>query len=101
MVAATTSYPASTSSAAATDESTPPDIATRTRSLTAPPRPNAERGTRKAEQYKNARCPRQATLLDDRSLCSAFRVPRSALRSSMQDRGERSHLLDNPGERRD
>src|SRR5438445_188311 len=31
-----TSYPASTSNAAATDESTPPDIATRTRSLTAP-----------------------------------------------------------------
>src|SRR6266566_695640 len=36
MVAPMTSYPASTSNAAATDESTPPDIATRTRSLTAP-----------------------------------------------------------------
>src|SRR5438552_11283149 len=36
IVAPMTSYPASTSNAAATDESTPPDIATRTRSLTAP-----------------------------------------------------------------
>src|SRR5947199_9368982 len=36
-----TSYPASTSNAAATELSTPPDIATRTRSLTAPPPPTS------------------------------------------------------------
>src|SRR2546427_1937629 len=43
MVAPTTSYPASTKSAAATDESTPPDIATSTRSATGSPHPVARR----------------------------------------------------------
>src|SRR3989449_8691707 len=41
MVAPTTSYPASTKSAAATDESTPPDIATSTRPATGAPHPVA------------------------------------------------------------
>src|SRR5213076_3007977 len=95
MVAPTTSYPASTSKAAATDESTPPDIATRTRSLTAPPRPNAERGTRNAEQ--SARSSRCVPGCCERtsSCCSAFRVPRSAFRSSVQHRGQLPDLVDN------
>src|SRR5690348_6347665 len=95
MVAPTTSYPASTNRAAATDESTPPDIATRTRSLTVPPRPKSERGTRSAEQPTRVRSPEPATQLDDRSFCSAFRVPRSSLRSSVQDGGQGPDLLDN------
>src|SRR2546423_7504064 len=93
MVAPTTSYPASTSNAAATDESTPPDIATSTRSLTAPPRPNAERGTRSAEQQERVGSPVPATQPDDRAVCSAFRVPRSALQSSVQHRGQVPDLL--------
>src|SRR5437870_9456127 len=40
-----TSYPASTSNAAATELSTPPDIATRTRSLTAPHPPTSSRSS--------------------------------------------------------
>src|SRR5207249_3542899 len=40
-----TSYPASTSNAAATELSTPPDIATRTRSLTAPHPPPSSRSS--------------------------------------------------------
>src|SRR5437016_11999247 len=94
MVAPTTSYPAATSKAAATDESTPPDMATRTRSLTAPPRPNAERGTRSAERQERVRLPVPATQPDDRPVCSAFRVPRSALQSPVQHRGQLPDLVD-------
>src|SRR5204863_7741677 len=82
MVAPTTSYPASTSKAAATDESTPPDIATRTRSLTAPPRPIADWRLRIADL--NSHPP--------------IRNPQSAIRnrfgSPVQHRRQRAHLLD-------
>src|SRR6266699_6297282 len=94
MVAATTSYPSSTRIAAATELSTPPDMATSTRSLTAPPRRNAERGTRSAEQRERVRSPEPATQRGERAVCSAFRIPRSAFRSSMQDGGQSPDLLD-------
>src|SRR5207237_6134112 len=93
MVAPTTSYPASTSDAAATDESTPPDMATRTRSLTAPPRWNAERGARNAEQSARSSRGVAGSCERTRSSCSAYRLPRSALRSPVQHRGEGPHLL--------
>src|ERR1051326_6003294 len=95
MVAPTTSYPASTSKAAATDESTPPDMATRTRSLTKPPHPSAECGMRNAESSGRVRVPRLATGHDARALYSAFRTPHSALTSPMQHGGQLSDLLDN------
>src|SRR6266550_8418795 len=101
MVAATTSYPRSTSSAAATELSTPPDMATRTRSLTAPPRPNAERGTRNAKHGARSSSCVAGSYERTTSGRSAFRVPRSALHSPVQHRRERPHLLDNPGEHRD
>src|SRR6266496_117445 len=90
MVAPTTSYSASTSNAAATDESTPPDIAMRTRSLT-PRLPSAECGVRSAEfQGKVAR---------RTTLTLILRIPNSALRtcrrSSVQKRAQCPHLLDN------
>src|SRR5438874_824836 len=101
MVAPTTSYPASTSKAAATDESTPPDIATRTRSLTAPPPPKAKRGTRNAEQSaRSSRC-EAGSCEGTRPCCSAFRIPRSTFRSSVQDRSQCPDLFDNLGERAD
>src|SRR6266513_4882096 len=88
MVAPMTSYPASTRSAAATDESTPPDIATRTRSLTAPPRPIADWRLRIADLTSHP----------------PIRNPQSAIRNSygspVQHGRQRSHLLDNPGEHR-
>src|SRR5205823_2996731 len=93
MVAPTTSYPASTSNAAATDESTPPDMATRTRSLTAPPRWNAERGARNAEQSARSSRGVVGTCERTSSCCSAFRVPPSALQSPVQHRGQLPHLL--------
>src|SRR5256886_6086970 len=89
MVAATTSSPASTSKAAATDESTPPDMATRTRSFTAPPRPIADWRLRIADLTSHP----------------PIRNPQSAIRnrfgSPVQHGGQRSHLLDNLGERCD
>src|SRR2546429_2630037 len=93
MVAPMTSYPASTSNAAATDESTPPDIATRTRSLTAPLHSNAERGTWNAEQTSPALG--LVASVRDRTFpfCSAFRLPRSALTSSVQHRGQLPDLV--------
>src|SRR5213082_2243543 len=86
MVAPTTSYPACTSKAAATDESTPPDMATSTRSLTTPPRRNAEHGARSSRCVPGSR---ERTS----SCCSAFRVPRSALQSSVQHRRQVPDLL--------
>src|SRR5207302_9222849 len=83
MVAPTTSYPASTSKAAATDESTPPDIATRTRSLTAPPRPIADWRLRIADLTSHP----------------PIRNPQSAIRnrfgSPVQHRGQLPDPLDN------
>src|SRR5216683_1409990 len=83
-----TSYPASTSRAAATELSTPPDIATSTRPFTAP-HSNAECGTRNAEQ-------------DSPPL---FRVPTSEFhvrrRSSVQHRAQGPHLFDDLRQRRD
>src|SRR6266545_7188101 len=99
MVAPTTSYPCSTSNAAATDESTPPDMATRTRSFTEPHPPSAECGMRNAELQGDARSRMSAARLDARAIHSAFRTPHSALVSSMQDGGESPHLLDDPRER--
>src|SRR5438094_721777 len=92
MVAPTTSYPASTSKAAATDESTPPDIATRTRSATTSPSPNAEFGMRNAE-YKG----RVESRNETRTAIphSALRTPHSALASPVQDGGQLPDLLDN------
>src|SRR5947207_5579466 len=88
MVAPMTSYPASTSNAAATDESTPPDIATRTRSLTAPLPPIADWGFRIVDWKHGPR----------------IRNPQFAIRnyrvSPVQHRRQGSHLLDNPWERR-
>src|SRR5207249_6628571 len=82
MVAPTTSYPASTSKAAATELSTPPDMATRTRSFTAPPRPIADWRLRIADLTSHP----------------PIRNPQSAIRnrfgSPVQHRGERPHLLD-------
>src|SRR5437773_4535736 len=102
IVAPTTSYPASTSSAAATDESTPPDIATSTRSLIAPLPPNAERGTRNAGQTALALGFFFASLPDGTfPFCSAFRLPRSALTSPVQYSREGAYLLDDPREHRD
>src|SRR5216117_2110103 len=95
MVGPTTSYPASTSKAAATDESTPPDIATRTRSFTVPPHPSAECGMRNAELMGKVRSRKPATEHDARALRSAFRTPHSALESPMQDGGQLPDLLDN------
>src|SRR5256885_16517150 len=90
MVAPTTSSPASTSKAAATEESTPPDIATSTRSLTRPPHPGAECGVRNAEYQCEGRTGNDLPL--------KFRTPHSAFRtfyaSSMQDRGQSPDLLD-------
>src|SRR5438093_9887950 len=108
MVAPTTSYPASTRIAAATDESTPPDIATRTRSATTSPSPNAEFGIRNAE-YKGRVESRNETrtaiphsaFRTPHLVHSAFRTSHSALESPVQHGGQRSHLLDNPGEHRD
>src|SRR5438093_13192904 len=94
MVAPTTAYPASTSKAAATDESTPPDIATRTRSFTVPPPVrNAECGMRNAELMGKVRSRKPATEHDARALHSAFRTPHSALESPMQDGGQLPDLL--------
>src|SRR6266513_5941146 len=98
MVAATTSYPRSTSSAAATELSTPPDMATRTRSFTVPPHPSAEWGMRNAE-YKGrveARNETRAAIPH-----SALRTPHSGFGSSVQDRGQCPDLVDNLGERAD
>src|SRR5437867_2788839 len=93
MVAPTTSYPASTSKAAATDESTPPDIATRTRSLTKPLHPGGECGMRNAESTRQVRHSRPTTRLDARALHSAFRTPHSAFESPVQDGGQLPDLL--------
>src|SRR2546425_12349563 len=82
MVAPTTSYPSSTRIAAATELSTPPDIATRTRSLPAPPRPIADWRLRIADL--NSHPP--------------IRNPQSAIHnrfgSPVQHRRQRAHLLD-------
>src|SRR6266540_6022950 len=87
MVAPTTSYPSSTRIAAATELSTPPDMATRTRSATTPPRPIADCGFRIADWKRDRR----------------IRNPQSAIRncsiSSVQDRGQRPDLFDNLRER--
>src|SRR6266513_2207759 len=98
MVAATTSYPRSTSSAAATELSTPPDMATRTRSFTVPPHPSAEWGMRNAE-YKG----RVESRNETRAAIphSALRTPHSGFGSSVQDRGQCPDLVDNLGERAD
>src|SRR6266568_8485818 len=93
MVAPTTSYPASTSKAAATDESTPPDMATRTRSLTRPPHPGAECGVRNAELTGRVRSPQSVSALYARAFDSALRTPHSALESPVQHRGQLSDLL--------
>src|SRR2546430_8273107 len=93
MVAATTSYPPSTSSAAATELSTPPDMATRTRSLTRPPHPGAECGVRNAELTGRVRSPPPVSALYARAFDSALRTPRSALESPMQDGGQVPDLL--------
>src|SRR2546430_16429805 len=69
-----TSYPASTSNAAATDESTPPDIATRTRSLTAP-----LRNYRASSMQYRAQLP---NLVNDLRQCTDDRIhvlPRAVL----------------------
>src|SRR2546426_984714 len=91
MVAPTTSYPCSTRSAAATEESTPPDIATRTRCATTSPSPNAEFGMRNAE-YKG----RVESRNETRTAIphSAFRTPHSAFVSPVQDGGQSPDLLD-------
>src|SRR5919108_3822305 len=101
MVAPTTSYPASTRSAAATDESTPPDMATSTRAFTVPPTPNAERGSRNAEQSETVRSRKLATRRDPRAVCSAFRVPRSDLASPVQHRAQLPDLFDDLRQRPD
>src|SRR2546430_8471436 len=93
MVAATTSYPPSTSSAAATELSTPPDMATRTRSLTRPPHPGAECGVRNAELTGRVRSPQSVSALYARAFDSALRTPHSALESPMQDGGQVPDLL--------
>src|SRR3989475_9594288 len=96
MVAATTSYPSSTSKAAATDESTPPDMATSTRSATTSPSPNAECGMRNAEYMGSVESRNETRTAIPHS---AFRTPH--LWSPVQHRAQRPHLLDNLGERRD
>src|SRR5438874_6474602 len=93
MVAPTTSYPASTSKAAATDESTPPDMATRTRSFNVPPQPSAECGMRNAESMGKVRSRKPATEHDARAFDSALRTPHSALDSPVQHRGQLPDLL--------
>src|SRR5256886_16420279 len=95
MVAPTTSCPASTSKAAATDESTPPDMATRTRSFNVPPHPSAECGMRSAESMGKVRSRKPATEHDARALHSALRIPHSALESPVQHRGQLPYLADN------
>src|SRR5256884_9661998 len=94
MVAPTTSCPASTSKAAATDESTPPDMATRTGSFNLPPHPSAECGMRSAESIGKVRSRKPATEHDARALHSALRIPHSALESPVQHRGQLPHLVD-------
>src|SRR2546421_4247624 len=93
MVAPTTSYPASTSKAEATDESTPPDMATRTRSLNVPSHPSAECGMRSAESMGKVRSRKPATEHDARAFDSAFPTPHSALESPVQHRRQVSDLL--------
>src|SRR6266403_528465 len=95
MVAPTTSYPSSTRIAAATELSTPPDMATRTRSFTVPPPPSAECGMRNAESRGQVRYSRPTTRRDARAAYSAFRTPHSALASSVQDGGQSPDLLHN------
>src|SRR3989442_4168257 len=85
MVAPTTSYPSSTRIAAATELSTPPDMATRTRCATTSPSPNAEFGMRNAE-YKGRVESRNET---------RTAIPHSAFVSPMQDGGQSPDLLDN------
>src|SRR6266699_6209065 len=100
MVAPTTSYPSSTSTAAATELSTPPDIATSTRSVMVR-QPNAEWGMRNAESMGKVRSAMFVGAIDDGAMHSAFRTPHSALPSPVQHRAQRSHLLHNLGEHRD
>src|SRR6266480_5325574 len=92
MVAATTSYPRSTSSAAATELSTPPDMATRTRSFTVPPHPSAECGMRNAE-YKG----RVESRNETRAAIphSAFRTPHlgGVVKVLMAGGGTGGHLM--------
>src|SRR5437762_11068156 len=82
MVAPTTSYPSSTRIAAATELSTPPDMATRTRSFTAPPRPIADWRLRIADlnSHPPIRNPQSAT--------------RNRIGSPVQHRPQPAHLLD-------
>src|SRR6266704_4953258 len=98
MVAPTTSYPASTSNAAATELSTPPDMATRTRCATTSPSPNAEFGMRNAE-YKG----RVESRNETRTAIphSAFRTPHSAFVSPVQDGGQSPDLVDDLRQRTD
>src|SRR5437762_2938946 len=81
MVAPMTSYPASTSNPAATELSTPPDMATSTRSLTAPLPPIADWGFRIADWKHGLR----------------IRNPQSPIRncspSPVQHRGQLPNLL--------
>src|SRR5574338_1302882 len=91
-----TSYPSSTSSAAATELSTPPDMATRTRGLTVRPQPIADCGLRIADsQWEVER--RLDTSTDNPQ--SAIRNPQSW--SPVQHCRQRPHLLDDLREARD
>src|SRR6266550_5678518 len=90
MVAPTTSYPASTSRAAATDESTPPDMATSTRSLTTP----------LPARRTGGRIRRRSRTLSDRP--PPHRPPPHLTAASpVEHRAQGSHLLHNLGEHRD